>query len=764
MSLLGQNGQTKQNLNDTTIAIKEVVIKAHKEKVELIKFNVPLKYVPVSTNSIKKSTLENRNITDIKEASRFLPGVRVNNSYGGFLTLTVRGFSRAPILIDGIRDERTMINSFPLGDLEFAQNIELIKGPASVLCGHSAIGGVINIKREDPSGKREIRAKISAGSYNYKQTSITAKGSIFKRINLLAGVNYSGEDGWRHSGDTRLSIYFGASTSPWRGAHLELRGGYRNDFYGTEIGLAPAMSNDVYQSEDEKLYLKMGESIPGLNRRWRYNNPSDFFYNRSNNISLRYTQRLTKSMEITNYLAFNHDDIDYFGTEYLKYPESDDAIYNHYYIKGDKKRYINLDTLERNSPLRFSHLANYISNNFSLKSDFTVNRIKIHSLIGHSYVYMSRNSFSGYNLGTDVTGPGLYSRISVMSPRSDMGYMDTRFSKATVTYDHSHGIFTHNLIELSKSLKIMLAGRFDYYKYQRSTSPVTTGNREYDKGNLAPFSYAKTTAFTYRAGLVYIPHESMSLFTSVSSFFNPYRSFYSENNIYINSKGEQFYPTKDGKIFDPENGNQVEVGATYSPINGVEVNTSLFYILRENTTKTLGTTQAPNEDGQMVTKTIIGQVGRSDSKGFDIEVNVNRLKNTDITIGYSYTDAKNRSLKSNPFMDSDNLENSRFTGVPENTFYLLTSHTIDRGYFKSLGIHLSVNYMDKVYRNISKNLYFPSFWLSDISFSYPILDGLKCNLSINNLFDNRYFDQSLGMQIAPAPGRNFKVALNYTIL
>lgn len=50
--------------------------------------------------------------------------------------------------VDGFRDERSLLNNVPFGDLSSVESIEVLKGAAAVLSGHSVMGGVINIVRK----------------------------------------------------------------------------------------------------------------------------------------------------------------------------------------------------------------------------------------------------------------------------------------------------------------------------------------------------------------------------------------------------------------------------------------------------------------------------------------------------------------------------------------------------------------------------------------------------------------------------------------
>ena len=129
---------------------------------------------------------------NIQDAVRFMPGVRFQTSYGAFQQLSIRGFDHSIMMIDGIRDERSAINnSYPVPDLSCIESIELLKGPASVLYGHSAVGGTLNIVRKSPSEKQSVNARLAYGSYENKEATLGMGGKLVGPVNYYvkrAGV------------------------------------------------------------------------------------------------------------------------------------------------------------------------------------------------------------------------------------------------------------------------------------------------------------------------------------------------------------------------------------------------------------------------------------------------------------------------------------------------------------------------------------------------------------------------------------------------
>lgn len=774
-----QEKKTYTNFADTTFNLQEVVVHTNrKARPQVTKLDVPMKYLPLSVNSLEAGSLEIRGIRNIQEATRFMPGIRIQTSYGAFQQISVRGFDHAVMMVDGIRDERSAINnSYPIPDLSSVESIELLKGPASVLYGHSAVGGILNIVRKAPSERPTVNARLAYGSFENKEATLGMGGKLVGPVNYYANVNYADQEGWRDNGNRRFSGYLALSAQITPDDRLEIRSGFNRDFYGTEIGLPPIMSSDIYNTTDDQLYLHKNDMLPGLDREARYNNESDFMKNYGWNISGQYTHQFSEGMKLTDRLSFSADDINYFGTETLDYLESDEPIYDHYYWKRpNEKRYICLDTVYLSYPLRFSHIAKTVSNSLELSGHFQTGEVKHNYMGGYAFVALNRNSYTGYNLGDDVQGPGLYSHVSVYDPHS-MGYMTSKFSKATVTHHYANSLYLQDLLELGERWKVLAALRADFFRYLSASADTPTGKREYESHG--SFNRIRNKALTYRLGAVYLPHPNTSLYASFATFFKPIRTFYQDNVVYVDANGERFTPTRNEEVFKPEKGYQAEVGIKYDLNQLLHANASLFYIRKMNSTTTLSNNYEMEVDGQPVTGRVIGQVGTQDSKGFDFDVTLTPTPTLALTIGYGLNDSKIRRMKeikdpelaaavygNDPQASKDNLnsqEGNWQANVPNQTFYAYGSYTIPKGVFRDLEFHLSSSYTGKVYRDAANSTWFDPYWITDLGASYTINGHTRLTVNINNLFDNSYYNQALGNQLVPSMPRNFQVAISYTL-
>ena len=198
-----------------------------------------------------------------------------------------------------------------------------------------------------------------------------------------------------------------------------------------------------------------------------------------------------------------------------------------------------------------------------------------------------------------------------------------------------------------------------------------------------------------------------------------------------------------------------------------------------NSTATLTNNYQEEVDGETTTKTVIGQVGVQDSKGFDFDVTLTPLPTLAFTLGYGFNDSKIREMKevkdpelanaiygSDPQATKDQLnsqEGNWQANVPNQTFYTYGSYTIPKGWLKNLEFHLSSSYTGKVYRNTANSTWFNPYWITDFGIAYTLNNHVHLTVNINNLFDKSYYNQALGNQLVPSVPRNFQVALSYTL-
>lgn len=134
-------------LNESTIEMEEIVVSGG--------YNSTQHENAVKIDVLKLNTSNVKNTPNFTEVLTKTPGIDMISKGSGVSKPVIRGLSMNDILIlnNGVHFENYQYSSHhPLGIDEFGvENVEIIKGPASLLYGSDAIGGVINFIKEKPA-------------------------------------------------------------------------------------------------------------------------------------------------------------------------------------------------------------------------------------------------------------------------------------------------------------------------------------------------------------------------------------------------------------------------------------------------------------------------------------------------------------------------------------------------------------------------------------------------------------------------------------
>ncbi len=114
----------------------------------------------VKIEVMKLDTLQHHSSSNFTELLARIPGVDMISKGSGVSKPVIRGLSMNDILVlsNGVRYENYQYSSHhPLGvDKGGIEQVEIIKGPASLLYGSDAIGGVINFIKEKPAPQNTV--------------------------------------------------------------------------------------------------------------------------------------------------------------------------------------------------------------------------------------------------------------------------------------------------------------------------------------------------------------------------------------------------------------------------------------------------------------------------------------------------------------------------------------------------------------------------------------------------------------------------------
>jgi len=178
----------------TQVRAKEVVITATRTEHEL--HEVPASAAVVTARDLKESPP-----ATIADALQDVPGVEVfDQSVPGAKRVQIRGESgsRVLILVDGqkISEQKSMDGAAILIDPNRIERIEVVKGPASILYGSEAIGGVVNIITKK-GGDKPVSVETSL-TFDSSTDGFTEYLSVFGGYN---GFSYRASGVYNDQGD-----------------------------------------------------------------------------------------------------------------------------------------------------------------------------------------------------------------------------------------------------------------------------------------------------------------------------------------------------------------------------------------------------------------------------------------------------------------------------------------------------------------------------------------------------------------------------------
>lgn len=738
-----------QSLEKDTINLKTVNISVKRiNKISILKSNVPLQDMPVSASIVGSQLMIQKGEDNLLEVLKYSTGVRTMDNYGGFQTFKIRGFGDFGFLVDGVRDERhNLSNSAPTTSLASVERIEVLKGPASVLYGHSSLGGIINLIRKKPNSDFTLNASVSLSSWDKKSQTIGMGGALGTKVNYRFDAASSYGAGWRDRNDKVANVYLAIDYMINANNNLEFRLGANDDFYGTETGI-PVFGNTIFNTAGEEVYHK-GDFPDSFNRNQRFNDPQDFLTHKNYNASIKWNHKFNSNWRLMNYSTFSDDDIDYLSTESLSFLSSDDNIYDNYYISSGKRKYISVDSLKRSYPLRFSHKTKTAQNSLEINGTYNTGVIKHNVLIGYSFSYIDRISYTGYG-EDDIYGDGKYANISIKNPVLNQGSLMSKFSGAHIAKEYNNAIYVQNYLDISTKLKALVALRFDLFNRSYQKASVNSGLHIYDKSLKKKL---KNNALTYRLGLVYKPISSTSIYASVTNYFKPSRTVANKNYIYINNKGDKINADGDN-IWEPTTGYQFELGTHFVKTEKWQANASVYYIRKQNIVEYLG------KDSKQ--QRVYGQVGAADSRGFELDIKLKPVKCISIDAGYTFNITKYRDFVTND-CTTNNLEGNYYPHTPKHTVFAWMYACVFKNENSRFNLGFGGQWNDKAFTKGANTYSFHSYAKFDASLKYSFND-YYLNFNINNLFDKEYEENTVySNQFIPSPERNFKLTIGFKI-
>lgn len=180
-------------------------------------------------NVITREDIEKHNYSDVAEALKRIPGVRIATpgyhggeyGYDSFSSeLSINGENNIVVVVDGNRisndasafaGSKASVNLATLPGIDNIEQIEVIKGSGAAIYGANAAGGVISITTRHGSKEPRTTLDLATGSWDHHRMALTHTGTADEGT-----LEYSFSLSHEQSGDTKYKDDYTGNTEKFR--------------------------------------------------------------------------------------------------------------------------------------------------------------------------------------------------------------------------------------------------------------------------------------------------------------------------------------------------------------------------------------------------------------------------------------------------------------------------------------------------------------------------------------------------------------------
>ena len=276
------SGQMLRLTPEEPVELGPVVVTATKTE-------VPVTQITASVTVITKEEIETRQVTQVSDLLRDVPGLSVTQigSRGGTVSVFPRGGESRfnLVLIDGVK-----VNDaggfFDFSDLstDNIERIEIVRGPHSALYGSDAMGSVIQIFTKRGKGAPRVEASFAGGNLKTFEEKLSLAGGS-GRVGYSLNVGRTDTDGsLRTNNDFRETTVSGrVDYAVEKALDLNLVVRFTDSLFEFPTGDAGNLFGplDPRQSSDQKRLLVSGKASHTLTPWWQQTVQVGFYRHQS---------------------------------------------------------------------------------------------------------------------------------------------------------------------------------------------------------------------------------------------------------------------------------------------------------------------------------------------------------------------------------------------------------------------------------------------------------------------------------------------------
>lgn len=529
------------------------------------KVELPLMETPVSVQVIPAQVLADQQTVNLVDALVNVSGVApTNDSYGTSDSFSIRGFDANALLYqDGMKLDQYSASGFPQ-DMANVEEIQVVKGPASVLYGQSEPGGLVEVVTKKPHADRSVSLDQQFANHQFFRTTADLNQPLIKDKLLfrlvLDGTDANSFRDFIHTSD--FSIFPSLTWRPSNNLDFTLRSSYET---GSNV-----LDNGVP-------FVSDGTATTAATRTWlapvsRSSNFVDYATNKTDisQYAIRPEMNVRLSEDWTLHLHYKYESIN--G------PTPVDEYYG-----GDADTSGNLPR-EAFAESQFHHYTNQFV--ADLPGKFAFGPIRNTFLIGFDYY----NESGGWYGNQSLTPAA----INIYNPVFDQPYGTTDPSGDIFAVQkwREYGAYVQDVAELPGKIFVLSGVRLNWAEQLENITIAS------------PYTFLPSDVHdrpvTPRAGLLWQPNNHVS-------FYSSYTSNYGASAL--------FAVTATGNL-PPQSADQVEFGVKTEWLDRrLTVSTAVYRIIKHN---------VPTADPQNPIYSIAIGTARTQGVEFDISGQVTR--------------------------------------------------------------------------------------------------------------------------------------------
>ncbi len=467
-----------------------------------------LRDIAQSVTVVTEELMYDRNADTLREALRNVAGLTFNAGEGGRVgdNITLRGYSAVgDLYLDGIRD----IAQYNRDTFNYEQ-IDVLRGSASMLFGRGSTGGVINQVSKTPFLMSRNSATATLGSFDFRRFTADINQVVAQdtavRVNVMATDNDSYRDEVQQKRwGVAPSVRFGAGTA--------------NDFtlayYYLRDDNIPDFGVPYFQGRPLKVPVSRYYGLAN----------ADYENNETGIATATYVHRFGGQTEFRSVLRHADYERDMRATA----PR----------LVGSPSVITDSSVINRQRQARGSTETTLTSQN-DFTTIATTGPVRHEILVGLELMREEADRWN--NVGLVPNPPTTVGSPNATPDLPDLYYSSFRRVPQASYVGHTVGVYAQDTMQIGPQWKLNLGARFDRF------------NADYDR--IAPLGDLERTdrVPSWRAGLIWQPDEMQSYYVSYGTSFNPSAEAYQLDDRSANT--------------DPEKNRNIELGAKWELLDG----------------------------------------------------------------------------------------------------------------------------------------------------------------------------------------------------